>query len=909
MGIVLCLILAACRGPALDTPTNLKVDETKLLLKWDAVENASYYEVDFGDSEEETETTSISLAALSEGTYEIRVRAVSDSKEFRNSAWSEKVEYYREHETGLVYKPINSGKEYEVSGIGVATGVIETGDTYRGKPVTQIGASAFYNSNRITGIVLGANVRTIGKRAFYNCSYLASIEMSEALTSIGEYAFQSCRSLKEITISGSVKNVSEYAFSYCRSLETLTVEEGVVSIGAYAFSNCSELKGVSLPSTIVTVDNYAFTDCTKLASASLGGTKNLGSNAFYNCKELVSLDLGSLNNIGGYAFGGCSSLTSVELPASVTTLSNNAFRGCTALETVTGGSGLQKVGRYTFRNTKLYEDSTNLVYVGGWVVDCKTKDGFSVRLELNGTVGISDYGLIELKNVSSIVLPDLSYIGDYAFYNCQELQSVTVGNVTSGSTQVRTIGEHAFDGCILLNDVILEEGVEVIGSYAFQDCQRLTQIEIPDSVNVIGTYAFYRSGLWVNATEIVYAGEYSGNNGAVRGNKWVVGFKAPGSTIKIEEGTVGVANYAFYKCDVYPTVVFPDSVKYIGKGAFYESTVMYVTLPKGLERIEDYTFYRANYLQEIELPNTVTSIGRSAFYEVFGLSEITFPASLKEIGPYAFYNCGLYIDTSELGGLVTVNFAEGGSVRIGDRAFAYCFQLTSLNLDGVQEIGARAFQECIALESIHFGSTLTEVGNYAFYSCTKLTSLAFPANIAKIGDYAFYKCTGLAQIDFGSGVKEIGASAFYGCTALTTLNIPDNVESIGKYAFRGCTSLKNVILRAGVKTVADHAFYGCSTLTVYCEAEALPEGFSARWNSSYRPVAWGTTLSVDGSIYSFVKTTNYNAVNGFSDPVRAGYLFSGWALSPNGRAMYTSENINEAENGTTLYAVWMMVIE
>ena len=69
-------------------------------------------------------------------------------------------------------------------------------------------------------------------------------------------------------------------------------------------------------------------------------------------------------------------------------------------------------------------------------------------------------------------------IGDYAFYNCSGLTSITL---PSGVT---SIGEGAFMGCSGLTSVTS------IGYYAFVYCSGLTSLTLPSSVTSIGGKAF-----------------------------------------------------------------------------------------------------------------------------------------------------------------------------------------------------------------------------------------------------------------------------------------------------------------------------------------------------------------------------------------------------------------------------------
>ena len=67
--------------------------------------------------------------------------------------------------------------------------------TYKGKPVTSIGDSAFYACNDLTSVTIPNSVTSIGDFAFYNCTSLTSITIGDSVTSIGDLAFDGCKSL------------------------------------------------------------------------------------------------------------------------------------------------------------------------------------------------------------------------------------------------------------------------------------------------------------------------------------------------------------------------------------------------------------------------------------------------------------------------------------------------------------------------------------------------------------------------------------------------------------------------------------------------------------------------------------------------------------------------------------------
>ena len=76
-------------------------------------------------------------------------------------------------------------------------------------------------------------------------------------------------------------------------------------------------------------------------------------------------------------------------------------------------------------------------------------------------------------------------IGNYAFFYCDGLTSITIGN------SVTSIEWCAFEGCSGLTSVTIPNRVTSIGNAAFHGCSGLTSITIPNSVTSIGSGAFY----------------------------------------------------------------------------------------------------------------------------------------------------------------------------------------------------------------------------------------------------------------------------------------------------------------------------------------------------------------------------------------------------------------------------------
>lgn len=917
---VLCFtaLFASCKKmPALNAPTGVTLDEAALTISWNAVENAQGYVIDINGEQQRTKKCAYSLSALKGGTYAIKVLAIGDGEVYADSAWSETVTYIKEPETGMTYKQINGNTAYEVVSAGSATGDVVIGAKYRGKPVVSIAASAFSGNRGITSLEIEEGIREIGDHAFYNCSYMTSVTLPESLESLGSYAFQSCRSLTKIKLPNRLTKVEDYTFSYCRALTEITFGTGIRELAAYAFSDCDKLTTVTLPDTLRSIGEMAFSNC-GLQTVTLGnGVQTIGESAFYRCSELSTVTLGSaLTSIGNMAFSECIVLDNVTVPDSVVSVGNQAFYSCVNLKTVHLGNGVQSIGTEAFNGTAIWIDEpTELVYVGDWLVGFKdanaqTEPITKVTIKEN-TVGIAMRTFYASK-LQSVVIPDsVRYINTSAFNSCPSLYAVSIG------AAVVSIDDSAFLNCKLLSNVIINSTVlRNIGANAFARCGRLDRITVPDrkddtvalpaSVERIGSFAFKDTKLWTDAEA----------SGVVYVDKWVVGVNGEAETLTVQDGTVGVCDYAFYKTQAVKRIDLPDSVKIVGTGAFYgggEGTLMQVRLPAGLTVINDYLFYRCFYLQSVNIPQTVTSVGRSAFHECVSLATLELPTELAKIADYAFYGCAS-LTSIKLGDRLT---------SVGASAFSGCKAVTKLEIgSGLATIGERAFNGCDALVELKLSEGLQTIGAYAFNKCIGLVEFTIPGTVVTIGERAFYGCTALKSLSVPDNVKTIGDYAFYGC-GLQKLMLGNGLETIGDYAFRNCTVLHSVVIGNNITNMGMHAFYGCKILTVYCEAEKLPAGWSAIWNSSYRPVVWGCTLSEDRTyVVSFTKQTasiaNSNAKNGIAAPKREGYVCVGWATEPGKTpsSYRTDEEGTEnaegygtgfiylAPNGTTLYAVW-----
>ena len=161
-------------------------------------------------------------------------------------------------------------------------------------------------------------------------------------------------------------------------------------------------------------------------------------------------------------------------------------------------------------------------------------------------------------------------------------------------------------------------------------------------------------------------------------------------------------------------------------------------------------------------------------------------------------------------------------VSISDRAFSGCAELTSVTIPAtVTNIGAYAFYQCTGLKGeVTIGESVTHIGRSAFYGCTGITAVNFNAvNCETMGGSrsgtVFGNCLRLTKINFGQRVRCIPDYAFTGMDMLRfEWNLPAALEYVGEYAFAYCYNINgNLRMPKNVRTVKGYAFAQCHSMT------------------------------------------------------------------------------------------------
>ena len=208
------------------------------------------------------------------------------------------------------------------------------------------------------------------------------------------------------------------------------------------------------------------------------------------------------------------------------------------------------------------------------------------------------------------------------------------------------------------------------------NCTSLTDIAIPGSVTNLGNFAFYYCTNLVAITVDTNNPVYSSVGGVLFDKDRTRLIVCPGGAVgyyTAPNTVTNIGNYAFAYCSSLTNIIIPDSVTSIAPGAFYYCNHLTgVTLGSSVASIGYEAFDGCRSLAAITvdpsnpdfssvdgvlfdqslstlivcpmgkagsyaIPSGVASIGFEAFWACTGLTNVTIPNSVTNIGNFAFY--------------------------------------------------------------------------------------------------------------------------------------------------------------------------------------------------------------------------------------------------------------------------------
>jgi len=400
----------------------------------------------------------------------------------------------------------------------------------------------------------------------------------------------------------------------------------------------------------------------------------------------------------------------------------------------------------------------------------------------------SEYDLV-LDKIDGM---DIYYIGEYAFANNENIESVILG---SG---IRQIDDFAFHNCNYLRTVTMNGGIESVGCYAFQ------------------------SNTWTSENKLFF-------NGTIE--EWL--------NMDVEEGALHIYNggdVLFFNGAEYgrlKEIVIPSSIKELRNNAFtafYDVNMLYI--PSTIENIYYGTFNSCS----VSTVLMEASSRQNGFERGWDNNLGNIKWGIKEYtteGDFSYY-----VDKDNL---VTITKYNGVSSKV---------IIDKINGMEVAYVAPYAFSYCDHIQEITLPNTIKTIGTHAFAYCRGLQKITMHKGIESIGSWAFgdtynkkvnyngtledwcnmkFEDSDSANPAYGSYLYMINSNGEY--EQVKEIIIPETITSIGKNQFSNIYGINLVYIPKTVVKIEEYAFCNiyCS---IYVGVELRPGTWNYQWTSS-----------------------------------------------------------------------------
>ena len=513
------------------------------------------------------------------------------------------------------------------------------------RAVTSCGQSICNALESLQEVTWSATLNSLPAFSFQECKNLEKFTCDSNLTKIETMAFYNCTNLSEAIFPDTLETLDNQCFYNCKLITNFTFNEGLKTIGFGVFSNTG-LNEVKLPKSLQKIYGQAFLG-TPISTVDFGeNIEYFEDKIFCKCQNLKYIDLkNKITLIPSETFLDCIELEEVKIPDNILRIGPSAFENCTKLSKITNSQGknifnnLTTIDKEAFRNTALFEFyfNNNLTTINDYAFSsCK----FETIIIPETVTYLGDY--VFHNNPIKTATIETDFLGTHLFSNCPQLTSVIFKN----ENPITSIPEGCFGQCTLLNEIDFSN-ISFIGNGAFYNCKNLQDVTLP-KIETLDNYAFDAATidtltLGENFTKCNYNAFYYANINRVN----FLGTAAQWSQVTF--GTTEMSNplsrtnsSLYVKGDNGDFVLltnFTDStITTVKAYSFYRATSLVYLGLENVTNIYAYAFYNCSNLDTIKLPH-VKTIAARAFYGCSKLStaELGGPGNpVTSIGQYAF---------------------------------------------------------------------------------------------------------------------------------------------------------------------------------------------------------------------------------------------------------------------------------
>lgn len=253
-------------------------------------------------------------------------------------------------------------------------------------------------------------------------------------------------------------------------------------------------------------------------------------------------------------------------------------------------------------------------------------------------------------------------------------------------------------------------------------------------------------------------------------------------------------------------------------------TLVYCTLPAGVNSLDYYAFSGCKALTGVSVPASLSVINQMAFSNTTSLTSFTIPYSCTSIGSNVFESSSVQEIkmNKKLQSIGSAAFKSSGLKRFkAQSSITSMGKVTDIWRDSEDKFLSDVFENCLDLVEIDFSEQTSFLGQI-FQGCVSLSTAILPNRLTEIPEGQFRNCSSLAGVSYKNGdqivnkfpstLKTIGRYAFYYC-AFTDLLLDDcSKVLIGEYSFAGNNFSNLIVPTPQIAEVMSYAFSSSDNL-------------------------------------------------------------------------------------------------
>ena len=301
--------------------------------------------------------------------------------------------------------------------------------------------------------------------------------------------------------------------------------------------------------------------------------------------------------------------------------------------------------------------------------------------------------------------------------------------------------------------------------------------------------------------------------------------------VTLPDTLTSIGDYAFEDCTGLTAITIPASVTFIGNNAFQNAVRLkdvYISDLASYCQIHMYSMLSSplcsygrlhcngKLVENLVIPASVKELGDYAFLGCSSFTSVTIPTTVEKIGFLAFSGCR-YIEWADIHDIAHWLRIQRGDCALFENKVdlrAQGRELTHVTIPGSEKTVWAGLSGCTNLESVTFQEGVETIGR-GFSDCPRLSEIQIPHSVIDCHDTfvntAWYRAQNNGILYLGdlllgykgenapsgavslrAGTRVLPSSAAADWRDMTSITIPASVEHIGELTFRGDMKLKSV---------------------------------------------------------------------------------------------------------------------